>query len=88
MFTSDGFSVLSSLFGWIWTVANFRIPGLAITLWQAFAALFMLKFVFKIAMSFANTHIGGVSYRGSSYHGTDDKYKNWNVNDTDWDSDW
>lgn len=90
MFTSDASNAISAVFGWIWSFINIRIPGLTVTLWQLAIGLFLFRVVWNIALGLTNTKVGGVSYRSTSYHKrkSDNVYDNWNVKDTDWNSDW
>lgn len=91
MFTSDATFAIGRVFQWIWSFINITIPGLTVTLWQLAVGLLMFRVVWKIALGITNTSVGGVSYRSSSYHGKKKEktiYDDWNVNDTDWNSDW
>lgn len=67
MFSSTGANVLAMFFSWIWTIANMTLPGLSITLWQLFTGIFMISFVLRLVISLLNTHVGGFSYRSTSY---------------------
>lgn len=89
MFTSAGASGISKAFEWIFSFANIHLPGLAISIWQVAIGFLLFRIVWNLALRLLNGSGGGTGYRSSSYHGKgDDVYKNWDINDTDWNSDW
>lgn len=73
MFNSTGVSGLQTAFNWIGQIINLRLPNMNITLWQFALGLFFFRVIFKLILSLMDTRIGGIGYRGSSYHG-EDKY--------------
>jgi len=91
MFTSEATSFFSSMWSWIYSFISIHPIGLNISLWQLFVGLFVFRLVLKLVLNLIGVTIEhtGTTYRTTSYHKKRDPvYDNWNIDDTNWDSDW